>query len=115
MMSLLWTHTTIEDMDLECPLQRLTCTALQAHADAFGDVNRYFNAGDEFDYFDFFLNCDTHSAGSGGGVAADVDCGSCDWNVDGTLIACTFGSPPSSRSGTYVWFLFQYPNYEQTR
>lgn len=49
MMSLLWTHTTIEDMDLECPLQRLTCTASQAHVDAFGDVNRYFNAGDELD------------------------------------------------------------------
>jgi hypothetical protein len=44
MMALMWTHTTIEDMDFLCPLQRLICTATQADVDDFGNQNRYFNA-----------------------------------------------------------------------
>jgi hypothetical protein len=96
MMALMWTHTTVKDMDFLCPLQRMICTATQSDVDDFGNQNRYFNAGDALDYFDFFLNRGTHSPSGGGGGGGGR--GNCAWTVNGnrvnwpmTQIDCTFG------------------------
>ena len=76
MMALMWTHTTIEDMDVTCPIQKLACTTTAQDVTEFENQNqgggggRYFNAGDELDYFDFLTRgVHTPGGGSGGGAA----------------------------------------------
>ena len=60
--ALMWTHTTV-DMASLCPLHRLTCTTSAADVDAFTDKSRlYFKAGDNLDYFKFFLTRGTYMA-----------------------------------------------------
>ena len=86
MMALLWTHTTLEDMDFVCPLQKMTCTPTTEDVTNFGNEGRFFNAGDELDYFDFFLNRGNHTPGDGS-AGNDVDRGTCEWTVNGTSTA----------------------------
>ena len=60
--ALMWTHTTV-DMASLCPIHRLTCTTSAADVDAFTDKSRlYFKAGDNLDYFKFFLTRGTYMA-----------------------------------------------------
>jgi Peroxidase len=93
-MALMWTHTAIEPMGLLCPLQKLTCTASSDDVSLYGEDNRYFQVGDELDYFNFFLDRGTQMV-----VAKkDDDDAGCKWVVDGkdvswpmTRIDCTLG------------------------
>jgi Peroxidase len=97
MMALMWTHTTIEELQFACPIKRLICTATQDDVNNFGSPNRFFNVGDELDYYDFFLNRGTHIPDEGDDCNYSVR-GGCSWTVDGnnvpwpmTRVDCTFG------------------------
>ena len=97
MMALMWTHTTIEDFEFSCPIQRLICTTTQSDVDQLEDQNKFFHAGDALDYFDFFLHRGTHIPDEGDDCNYSVR-GGCSWTVDGnnvpwpmTRIDCTLG------------------------
>jgi hypothetical protein len=95
-MALMWTHTTVDNMASLCPITKLTCTASNNDVAAFTDRSKlYFKAGDNLDYFNFFLKRGTHETLPFTGDDGDP---SCNWVVDGRLIPwpmtgidCTLG------------------------
>ena len=103
-MGLMWTHTTMDNMASLCPIKRLTCTASTSDVFAFTDKTKlYFKAGDNLDYFNFFLNRGTHQTLPDTGDDGDPNC---NWLVDGrqvpwpmTGIDCTLGLKSVETSG----------------
>jgi Peroxidase len=103
-MALMWTHTTMDNMASLCPIKRLTCRASSLDVSLFTDRTRlYFKAGDNLDYFGFFLNRGSHVTLLFTGDDGDP---SCNWNVNGTrvpwpmtAIDCTLGRRSVERSG----------------
>ena len=98
MMALMWTHTTVEEFNFACPIQKLICTATQEDASSFDDINRYFQGGDALDYYDFFLNRGTHVPDTDSDDCNYSVPGGCHWTVDEinipwpmTRIDCTLG------------------------
>ena len=103
-MGLMYTHTTVDNMASMCPIKRLTCTASSTDVYKFTDKSKlYFNAGDNLDYFNFFLNRGTHQTLPD---TFDDAAPSCNWWVDGrqvpwpmTGIDCTLGLANVEQNG----------------
>ena len=103
-MALMWTHTTMDNMGSLCPIKKLTCTANSFDVAAFTNRNKlYFRAGDNLDYFNFFLKRGTHFTLPDTGDDGDPNC---NWNVDGrqvpwpmTGIDCTLGLGNVQKAG----------------
>ena len=102
--ALMWTHTTLDSMASLCPIRRLTCTASQTDVDDFTDEsNLYFKAGDNLDYFNFFLTRGTHRTLPGTGEEGVPNC---NWVVNNRLVPwpmtgidCTIGLSNVQRTG----------------
>lgn len=80
-LSLLWTHTTIDKMGTMCPIQKMTCTADHDDVALYPDKSKlYFGAGDNLDYFDFFMTRGYHEVQR---PIYDRHKPNCYWEVDG--------------------------------
>lgn len=57
-MSLIWSHTNLDNMAITCPLKKHTCTTTQNGVDKDArHIDRlYFEAGDNVDYFEFVID-----------------------------------------------------------
>ena len=95
-MGLMWTHTTVDNMASLCPIKKLSCRTTPSDVSAFTNTSKlYFKAGDNLDYFKFFLTRGTMSTLPDTG---DDSSPSCNWSVNGqqipwpmTGIDCTLG------------------------
>jgi hypothetical protein len=102
--ALMWTHTTMDNMASLCPIKRLTCIAGSSDVDAFTNKAKlYFKAGDNLDYFNFFLARGTHETIPDFGDDSNPNC---NWYVNGrqvpwpmTGIDCTMGLGNAQRFG----------------
>ncbi len=103
-MGLMWTHTTVDNMASLCPIKKLTCTTSLLDVWAFTNKTKlYFQAGDNLDYFKFFLSRGTMTTLP---INPDDSAPNCDWNVDGkkvpwpmTAIDCTVGLNNVQKAG----------------
>ena len=103
-MGLMWTHTTMDNMASLCPLKRLVCRATSTDVKEFDeDEKLYFRAGDNLDYFNFFLNRGTHQTLPDTGDDSDPNC---IWRVQNrrinwpmTGIDCTIGLSNVEKGG----------------
>lgn len=82
-----------------CPITQLTCTTTQAEVDEFvaaesalgssDQTKLYFEAGDNLDYFDFFLKSGSHQTKL---PITDPEGSSCDWDVEVQIAPYQFRS-----------------------
>jgi hypothetical protein len=71
----------MDNMASLCPIKRLTCIAGSSDVDAFTNKARlYFKAGDNLDYFNFFLARGTHQTIPDFGDDSNPNC---IWTVNG--------------------------------
>jgi len=87
-MALMWTHTTMDALGLECPLKELPTNPA-----SFGDVQVfhkygnsdliYFKPGDELDYWRFFLDRGVHTPSDANELSMNHEDSGCEWIVDG--------------------------------
>jgi hypothetical protein len=105
----MWTHTTVDNMEFLCPIKKLTCTPSASEVTAFNQSELYFKAGDNLDFFPFFLEPGTHKFVPGDGSKDSEP--SCDWNVNGkqihwplTGIDCTLGLDNVKKAGVGTLF-----------
>jgi hypothetical protein len=103
-MGLMWTHTTLDNMGSLCPIKKLTCTSSPSDVAAFTNKTKlYFKAGDDLDYFKFFL---TRGSMTTLPDTGDDSAPNCNWYLNGqkvswpmTGIDCTLGLSNVQRAG----------------
>jgi hypothetical protein len=89
-LALMWTHTTLDNMSLECPIKTLpTNPASSGDVHMFDKYNNkeslYFEPGDKLDYWSHFLSRGAHSPSPYEKMSGEEDSG-CDWIVDGVEV-----------------------------